>query len=222
MELSILGKDLLGEYEAKILYALNRTQNSMSGRQISRLIGAPNSTIQRILARFERIGLVQTDPHPGIVLYTLNKEHILYRAISVLFQIRKDFLDAVSEIFTPIVGENSSLVLYGSVARHESRLEDDVDLYLVHPDLDDDEAGEFSDKAFEAARLLERRLGNQVNIADIDETTFRNLVKIKDATLANILKEGREVIGKSIHEWASEFGWKPEAEKPVAPVLRRR
>lgn len=210
MELSILGKDLLGEYEAKILFLLNRSTTSMSGRQISRTIVAPNSTVQRILSRFERIGLLRTDPHPGIVLYTINKKHILYNSLSAIFQIRKDFMDTATEIFADEIGVDSTIVLHGLTARHESRLEDDVDLFIVHPILDDGELEQFSLKLEELSRELENRIGNKVVLTLIDEKSFKNRLRIKDLALLEILKDGKPIAGRSLIEWAQGFGWKPK------------
>lgn len=204
MELSYLGKDVFGEHESRVIFALGRVRTQMSGRQIARVTDVPKTTVQRILNHYEKIGLVELEQQGRTYLYSLNRKHVLWSAFEIVFAARESVIEYITKKYESLVTEyDASVTLFGSVARFDSNVDSDIDVLLVIPSKTElpielnDELSEKTSKIEEKAR---KRSGNTLNTMTITTLDLKRMKKNSDVLLQNILKDGKHLAGEPLPE----------------------
>ena len=204
MELSYLGKDVFGEHESRVIFALGRVHKQMSGRQIARVTDVPKTTVQRILNHYEKIGLVELEQQGRTYLYSLNRKHVLWAAFEIVFSARESLLEYMKKKYEALAAEyDASVTLFGSVARFESSIDSDIDIFLVVPaktEIDDSLREEILNKTSKIEEKVFKRSGNTLNTLTITTTDVKRMKKSSDALLANVLNEGKHVAGEALPE----------------------
>jgi predicted nucleotidyltransferase len=193
MELSKLAKDVLGEYEALVFQTFEgeKPTASFNGRQISRMTNIPKTTTQRILTKLHAVGVLNADEHLSMTLYSLNRDHILYNPLKELFSLRDQFLAELTESYSQLFPEDLTLLLYGSVARLDSKAESDVNILAI---VKDDSALPF-DELDEVTNQLQKRIGNIINLRILTDIDLRKMRRSKDQFLTTVLDEHKHLLG---------------------------
>jgi predicted nucleotidyltransferase len=116
-----------------VLRAMQHHKVGITGREIARLSGLSPKTTLRALTELEDVRIVKRviggrDHH-----FTLNRENYLIKnGIIPLLQIENNFLP---ELFSLLKSKLSkycaSIILFGSVARNEEKIESDLDICFV-------------------------------------------------------------------------------------------
>lgn len=199
MELSRAGSDILGDVEAATLLALARLTKGASGRELARLSGmATHSSTRRILQKLVQIGLVTTEEAPNAVLYTLNRDHVLWQPLFEILVTPAVVEDRISQIVAEVAGADVAAVLFGSFARRDSNAWSDIDLALIFPD--HSAASERDRVTDELQDRILRLTGNPVQVVAITQSLFRSMVGNHDPLVTSWSDEGRRVSGPELSE----------------------
>src|SRR5438552_7692070 len=84
--------------EGEILIALLHTTKGLTGRQVAlRVRHASQASVNRALQRLAEQGIIEGQPVGRAMLFTLNREHLAFPAVSVLGGLRAELLRRVGE-----------------------------------------------------------------------------------------------------------------------------
>lgn len=194
MELSDIGSDLFGMTETRVLGALARLSDPVSGRQLTKLAGVEsNSTVQRYLAKLRRIGLVYATETPSSTLYRLNRAHVFWGAIEQILAAPAQVEREIAELVERLLGEAARVAVFGSVAAGTASAESDYDVLLVLADgVSRTARGEATIALVE---LVEALTGNACQVVDVSESELRDLAVHNSALVGEWKKYARPVDG---------------------------
>ncbi|WP_396655630.1 nucleotidyltransferase domain-containing protein [Microbacterium sp.] len=186
--------------EAAVLRVLARADAGFSGRQVHALAGVGStSSVHRALTGLVRVGVVTAEPNPPSIIYRANREHVLWPVIESGLSARQRAFDIIRGFFDDNVGDEVpaegrvSAVVYGSVARRESGLDSDIDLFLVFPDGFDDDAR--ADFTYRLAEHVERVTGNEAQVFYVDRSELARRIADDDPLVANVRADGIHLYG---------------------------
>jgi predicted nucleotidyltransferase len=185
--------------EAAVLRVLARADVGFSGRQVHKLANlGSTSSVHRALAGFVGLGLVSAEARPPSIIYRINREHALWPVIELGLAARSRVFDSIRRFCDEDLPEALELtvVVYGSVARRESTVDSDVDLFVVYPDgIDEDAAADFS---YQLSQQVERLTGNEAQIVAMSRTYLSQRVSEGDPLVGNVLADGILLHGPSL------------------------
>lgn len=185
--------------EAAVLRVLGRADTAFSGRQLHMLAGVGAiSSVHRALSRLVQLGLVGAESVPPAIMYRINRDHALWPAIELALSARSRVFDEIRRFCEHDLPDELGLtvVVYGSVARRESSLESDIDLFVVYPDGIDADAR--ADISYRLAGHVERLTGNEAQIFSIERADLIERVSEDDPLVMNVIAEGITVFGHAL------------------------
>jgi predicted nucleotidyltransferase len=188
--------------EAAVLRVLARADAGFSGRQIHALAGVGStSSVHRALTGLVRVGVVTAEPSPPSSIYRANRDHVLWPVIELALTARTRAFDSIRDFcehtpdFIPNVLDVTVLV-YGSVARRESAMDSDIDLFVIYPDdFDPDSRADFS---YLLAEHVERITGNEAQVFSVNRSELARRIADDDALVANVLEDGIHIFGEPL------------------------
>ncbi|NTW42405.1 MAG: hypothetical protein HGA44_21440 [Cellulomonadaceae bacterium] len=185
MDLTHPISSVIPSLEGRVLTVLARTSQPLTGRRVAQLVpDASRSGVQAALNRLVSHGLVVAEPYGHAVFYAANERHLMWEAVHALLQAAEALPRRLRELVRAEVestlsqdeAAQTTVALYGSVARGTGTPESDVDLLVVTRHAE-------PDKDVEALvlRLIEdipAATGNTCNVylatrRDIDELVAR-------------------------------------------------
>jgi len=127
------------------------------------------------------------------LLYTVNKNHILFHKIKELIDFEKKSLQIVAEEFASSIPKKNikAIVLFGSVARGEFTEKSDIDVLIVYKN---------KNLKKEIDYLIDKLLDTyDVHIIPVflTEKEIRERIKIFDNFIINLINEGRLLYGEA-------------------------
>lgn len=186
-------ESLLKRTDAAVLTVLSRTDERLTGRQVARLANSSTPANVRLsLLRLADVGVVTVMPRSDAVLYSANREHLLWPAIQIALDAETRLIERIRAMtlrhgFTTF----TTVVLYGSIARGDGDSDSDVDLLVVQA-----REGALREAYLDYLREDVRKwTGNRVQIFDASPAELRSLKESGDPLFANWMREGRLVVG---------------------------
>jgi len=214
MDLSHPITSVIPSLEGRVLAVLARTTQPLAGRRVAQL--APDISrrgIQLALNRLVGHGLVIAQPSGHAVLYTVNDRHLLWGAVEALVRATESLPRRLRQLIHDDVvmtlGEDeaaqTTVALFGSVARGTSTAESDIDLLVVarHDE---------SDKGVEAlkSRLIDDILaatGNACNVYLTTREGIDDLVERHDPMVESWLRDAEMISGPDIRAHLKGAPW---------------
>jgi predicted nucleotidyltransferase len=199
MNLSEPLEGLTSAVQSAVLRVLARADVGFSGRQVHALarVGS-TSSVHRALVGLVRIGLVTAESRPPSIIYRINRDHALWPVIEQALSSRARVFESIREFCAEDLPEELGLtvVVYGSVARRDSDLDSDLDLFVVYPDgIDDDARADFN---YQIAQHVERVTGNEAQVFSVERTELADRIDENDPFIENVLADGILVFGPPI------------------------
>ena len=194
---------LTSEVEAAVLRVLARADAGFSGRQVHALAGVGStSSVHRALTHFVEVGVVTAEPRPPAIIYRANREHVLWPVLELGLSARARVFDSIRNFCEQNVPAEIpeqfqlTVLVYGSVARRESELGSDIDLFVAYPDdFDPDARADFS---YRLAEHTQRITGNAAQVHSIDRGELAHRLAENDPLIANVLADGILLHGPQI------------------------
>jgi predicted nucleotidyltransferase len=196
---------LTSAVDSAVLRVLARADIGFSGRQVHRLAGVGStSSVHRSLTSLVEVGVVTAQPQPPAIVYRLNRDHVLWPAVESGLSARPRVFEEIGRYCSQVLDrqERTSVVVYGSVARGESSLGSDIDLFVVQPDSIDADAR--ADFAYELAQHVQRITGNAAQIFGVERTELAERINDGDPLVKNVLADGILVHGKPLDAASKE------------------
>jgi len=195
---AILDEVLGGSPHVKILRYLCRTGGEHTGRAIGRAIQVSHPAVHRALRTLAGRAMVQAVRHGPAIAYRLNEKHWLVRTgIRPLFNAEAAFFEAVGEAVRSAAGVPvRSVILFGSVARGEARVDSDIDLACLTMRAGDRVEAEQS--LAECADRLRRQFGRRLSVVVLPAAEFARRYRGKERLAREVVEAGWVVAGEPL------------------------
>lgn len=189
--------------QGAVLAVLAETTAELNLRTIAQLSGVSKAQASRVLPRLVEFGMVERREVPPSSLFRLVPEHVASRTILDLARSPDSVLRHIGEMARDLPGPPLSVIVFGSLARREAGIDDDIDVVVVRPmNLDEDD--EMWITSVEQWRAAVRRLtGNPVEVLEVDADQAASRLADPNQLWADIRRDGRVVHGMSLDELRS-------------------
>ena len=135
-----------------VTHFLLHPRGGLHFRALQRHLGLSVHSLQREIARLERMELIFRHEQGGRVFCVPFDDHPSWNAFRTLVREHGDPAAVLRDALTNLKGIRAAFV-FGSVARGDARPDSDVDLFVV---IDDDQRQDFDRAVLEAQVLLDR------------------------------------------------------------------
>lgn len=169
-----------------VLAALLRTDTPLTGRQIHALVSDRHSlwTVQEALKALTQLGVITTQTIGRAGVHTINEDHYWVAPLRAVL----DPIAALTQTVHEAVGEDvKAVMLFGSIARGEARLDSDIDLAVI--------AAAGWDSRAELEDAVRTRLGNDCDVLVFAPTEFTRLADGGEPVVRAILADGIALLG---------------------------
>ena len=218
MDLMEPGSAFDGGLTMPILRALESRSQPASAAQVYRVADQGTAAgIRRALDRLAAHGICIREELGGRALYSLNHDHVLYRAVTAVLDAHDAFVRRLRKSLEEWATEPVAGVLFGSAARRDGAIESDIDLLLIRSQISSSslERG-WARQVHELRTDVFRWTGNHLQVVDWTESAFRRHVTRAEPLIDEILRDGIAVAGISL-VGLLERNTKP---RPIRKVLR--
>lgn len=125
---------LAGGLTMPILRALAHRSSPATAAQVHRAaVAGTEAGVRRALDRLTRHGLLLAEPIGDRIVYSLNRDHVLYPAVTALIRSADELPRRLRREISGWQVAPSAAALYGSAARRDGDADSDIDLLLVRP-----------------------------------------------------------------------------------------
>ena len=169
-----------------VLGVLLRTDAPLTGRQVHALVSDDYSlwTVQGALKTLTQLGLVNTQTIGRAGVHTVNEDHVSVAPLRALL----DPIAALTDAVRDVVGDEvQTVVLFGSIARGEAKIDSDVDLAVIAPP-------EW-DRRTDLEDAVRTRLGNACDVLVFTLEDFSRLSDTGEPVGREILTDGVPLVG---------------------------
>lgn len=187
-----------------LLRVLIRLDTPTSGREAERLARVAHMSAIKALGELAAVGVLSLTRTQATHLYQINRDHDLVPPLEALFKAEADrFASLGDEAKSALVELDleqkvTSVVIYGSAARGDTRPDSDLDiLILVRHDADASAAREILGVLSGRLRL---RYGARPSVLVLAVSAARERYDDGDPLLQNIAIDGRTLIGTPVQE----------------------
>lgn len=186
--------------QIRIMRYLCRATGRHTGRAIGKSTQLSHTAVARALRPLTMLGMVDAEPQGRAILYRLNEEHWLVQdGLLPLFTAEARFHARLGEAVRQAAGVRvRSVILFGSEARGEARIESDLDLVCLTtaaPAAERVEAGLVA-----AATRLRRRFGRRLAILVWPAAEFARRYRARDRLIREIVETGWVIEGAPLSE----------------------
>jgi len=138
-----------------------------------------SSAIQNELARFRKVGLLETKREANIRYYWINKNFPLYPELKNIVLKTSGLADELKKELSNI-GEIKFAFIYGSVAKNTEDIKSDIDLMIIgNPNLD---------TLTQIVSKAEENLSREINYTIFEVQEWKQRIKKKDSFVTNVVK----------------------------------
>jgi predicted nucleotidyltransferase len=193
--------DFLGHKSKLAILRILYREAELTGREIARKAGLSPRAAQQALQELYPTGVIHRKTVGASYLFSLNRTRYVVKSIlSPLFESEQGLITAMIEELRKALPEKgiASIIMFGSVARGESRQGSDLDIMiLVDNSLDVRKiAAEVQDKG---GKFLSR-FGMMLSPHVLHRRDFISRFDKKDKLIQNAVKEGRVIFGEHFEE----------------------
>ena len=187
-----------------VLRVINKVKIGLSGREIAKQAEMSAPSCFEALSALENLNIVTRQRGGREHFFFLNREHYVVKKIVILIlNSERKFAESIySEIKEGLGKHTSSLIIFGSTARREEKIESDLDLCVVFGN--SGSKSKIESIITNISLSLFRKYGVSLSPFYISEREFVRRAKNKRSPVNDILKDGLVVSGKTIKELLNE------------------
>jgi len=141
--------------------------------------------VRRALQRLTTEGLVSAEQLGDLTMYSLNYDHVLYRAVEALLDARQELTRRLRGEIRGWVQEPAFAGLYGSAARLDGDADSDVDLLLIRPHLRAPAKQRWIKQVHKLRKSVHEWTGNNADITDLTAAQLKSRTR-HNAELADV------------------------------------
>jgi predicted nucleotidyltransferase len=183
-----------------VLRVLQDIARGLTGREIARLSSMSHRACLKALTDLEDLHLIVRQRGGRDHLFVPNWSHVLNsEAILPLLQVEREFPGRLEEYVKARLRRRAvSVILYGSVARHQETAGSDLDLCILVRTIS--EKKPVQERIHSFAPELQEQFGARVSPVIYTIAEFVRGLNSKKAPMYSIAMEGKVISGKSMHE----------------------
>lgn len=193
---NILDHIIINTTNLAVLRVLNDRVVGLSGRETARLAGISLRAAQLSLNGLESLKIVNRHYGGREHIFTLNRKNfIVNEIISYIFSAEELFKESLfKKIKTKLAKLTDSIILFGSAARHEEKIESDLDICIIYS-----KGLKNIEKAVSSLRDdLNDKFGVTLAPFYITKKEFKARVRKGKSPTDSIIQEGKVLSGLSI------------------------
>ncbi|NWF88541.1 MAG: nucleotidyltransferase domain-containing protein [Ignavibacteriaceae bacterium] len=187
-----------------VLRVLDKVNIGLSGREIAKQsnMSAPSSL--EALSSLENLNIVTRQRGGREHFFSLNREHyIVKKIITQILNLEKKYAETIYSDIKKVLGkQSSSLIVFGSTARIEEKVESDLDLCIIFKSAG--EKSKIENTISEINLSLFKRYGVSLSPFFISESEFKKRARNKKPPVPDIMREGIVIYGKTIRKLLNE------------------
>jgi hypothetical protein len=162
--------------------------------------------IGRALERLSAHGLCNQEEIGGRALYSLNYDHVLYRAVRIALDADRALVKNFKRSLATWSPEPVSAVLFGSAARRDGDYKSDIDLLLVRPPIISAVRERSWAPQVHQLRLdAQRWTGNHLQVVDWTPKSLRLYASRGEPIIDDLIQDGVLLTGTPIRELLGTF-----------------
>jgi len=187
-----------------VLRVINKVKVGLSGREIAKQAGMSAPSCFQALSSLENLNIVIRQRGGREHFFFLNREHYIVRKIIMpILSSEKNFAETIfADIKKELGKQTSSLIVFGSAARREEKIESDLDVCIVY---NGSRSKNKIEKLITEINLpLFKKYGVSLSPFFISEKEFKKRAQNKKPPISNIIKEGIVISGKAIRVLVNE------------------
>jgi predicted nucleotidyltransferase len=185
--------DVVPGVRGSLLQVLVRLERPVTRRALALEAGVSTSQAHAVLDELAEAGIVLEETIGRAILVALNRDSLAARHVIGLAGIPRELADLLRRR----LGDWDGLVaayLFGSVARGDADRSSDVDVMIVVEDLD---APALHDRLGQLHVDVRAWTGNQLQIVEYDEASWRRLVRSQNPLVAELRRDGISLAGSN-------------------------
>jgi len=191
---------LAGGLTMPLLRALSSRASPATAAQLRRAAAAGTEAgVRRALDRLAVQGLVTTEEIGGRVVFLLNRDHVLYPAVTALLRAEDELPRRLRGEIPAWLVPPVAAALYGSAARRDGDADSDIDILLVRPaSLGSRERELWNDQLHRLRDLVQRWTGNRCQVTDRSVAALRRLSRAREPIVDEWRKDAVSLAGADV------------------------
>lgn len=161
-------------------YFFINTSESLYVNELSRKLGLDKRNLVKKIKELETEGVLKSQTQGNQKLYSINKKYPLYEEYRKIIMKTEGVEPRIKDILKSVMGVKEAYI-YGSYANDNIGAHSDIDLLAVG-----------SHKIILLQRelsKLQKEIGREINIINIDEMEFKRKLKNKDPFICGLLNQ---------------------------------
>lgn len=187
-----------------VLRVLNKVKTGLSGREIAKQANMSAPSSLEALSSLESLNIVTRQRGGREHFFFLNREHyIVKRIINPILNTEKKFAESIySDIDKELGNHSLSLIVFGSTARSEEKIESDLDLCIVFSNTK--MKNRIQHIITELNFSLFKKYGVSLSPFFISAAEFKKRAGTEKPPIADIVRDGIVISGKAIRKLLNE------------------
>jgi len=183
-----------------VLRALSTRASPATAAQLRRVAAAGTEAgVRRALDRLAVQGLVTTEEIGGRVVFLLNRDHVLYPAVTALLRAEDELPRRLRGEIPAWLVPPVAAALYGSAARRDGDADSDIDILLVRPaSLGSRERELWNDQLHRLRDLVQRWTGNRCQVTDRSVAALRRPSRAREPIVDEWRKDAVSLAGADV------------------------
>lgn len=213
MNVSLPSEAVVPTLDGAVLVTLAKLATPVTGRRVHQLARVGSEAgVRNVLNRLVGQGIVFASPAGSAVLYSANREHIAWPAVTALAALRGELLSRLRSEFETWTVRARCAAMFGSAARGDGDADSDIDILLLHPTPADGDLDGWQAQVDRLRELAQRWTGNPCQVYDMHEDEMLRLVARRDPILAEWRRDAVPLAGTDIRHLLRDLGYRASPE----------
>jgi predicted nucleotidyltransferase len=214
MNLSAPWESVVPTLDGAVLTTLARLNEPVTGRQVHQLAGIGSEAgIRNVLNRLVHQGIVRASPAGSAWLYAVNREHVSWRTVEDLANIRGRFLSLLRSRVDEWKVPARSAALFGSAARQDGDADSDIDLLVIRADRVDQDDPSWLEQVSQLKLDIIAWTGNDAQIYELDGAGLAHHIAAQERIVDEWRKDAIPIAGVDLRNLLRELGYNARARR---------